>query len=153
LVKLMIIIIVIVIAPFRSQIFKIFFASGSKGALTPLTKILRTPLTVSKIRLHGIFRRADVIERERTGNICCWHVYALSTRDVTNLSPSSSAALTSAAEVKKCRREVTSGQHTHLSVENSEVRTEEHRRIRATTTLTSIIISNNRVFSSTPITS
>jgi len=60
----MIIIIVIVIAPFRSQIFKIFFASGSKGALTPLTKILRTPLTVSKIRLHGIFRRADVIERE-----------------------------------------------------------------------------------------
>jgi len=31
-------------APFRSQIFKIFFASGGKGALTPLTKILRTPL-------------------------------------------------------------------------------------------------------------
>jgi len=31
----MIIIIVIVIAPFRSQIFKIFFAAGSKGALTP----------------------------------------------------------------------------------------------------------------------
>jgi len=29
-------------APFRSQIFKIFFASGGKGALTPLTKILRT---------------------------------------------------------------------------------------------------------------
>jgi len=30
-------------APFRSQIFQIFFASGSKGALTPLlTKILRT---------------------------------------------------------------------------------------------------------------
>ena len=28
--------------PFRSQIFKIFFASGGKGALTPLTKILRT---------------------------------------------------------------------------------------------------------------
>jgi len=26
----------------RSQIFTIFFASGSKGALTPLTKILRT---------------------------------------------------------------------------------------------------------------
>jgi len=92
-------------------------------------------------------------ERERTGNICCWHVYALSTRDVTNLSPSSSAALTSAAEVKKCHREVASGQHTHLSVENSEVRTEEHRRIRATTTLTWIIISNNSVFSSTPITS
>jgi len=32
-------------APFRSQIFKIFFASGGKGALTPLTKILRTFLT------------------------------------------------------------------------------------------------------------
>ena len=31
-------------APFRCQIFKIFFASGGKGALTPLTKILRTPL-------------------------------------------------------------------------------------------------------------
>ena len=29
-------------APFRSQIFKIFFASGGKGALTTLTKILRT---------------------------------------------------------------------------------------------------------------
>jgi len=29
-------------APFRSQIFKIFFASSGKGALTPLTKILRT---------------------------------------------------------------------------------------------------------------
>ena len=27
---------------FRSQIFKIFFASSDKGALTPLTKILRT---------------------------------------------------------------------------------------------------------------
>ena len=31
-------------APLRSQIFKIFFASGGKLALTPLTKILRTPL-------------------------------------------------------------------------------------------------------------
>ena len=29
-------------APFRSQIFKTFFALGGKGALTPLTKILRT---------------------------------------------------------------------------------------------------------------
>jgi len=29
-------------APFCSQIFKIFFASGGKGALTHLTKILRT---------------------------------------------------------------------------------------------------------------
>ena len=28
----------------RSQIFRIFFASGGKGALTPLTKILRTYL-------------------------------------------------------------------------------------------------------------
>jgi len=33
-------------APFRSQIFKIFFASGGKGALTPLTKILLTFLTM-----------------------------------------------------------------------------------------------------------
>jgi len=31
-------------APFRSHIFKIFFASGGKGALTPLTKILQTPI-------------------------------------------------------------------------------------------------------------
>jgi len=31
-------------APFCSQIFKIFFASGGKGALTPVTKILRTIL-------------------------------------------------------------------------------------------------------------
>ena len=31
-------------APFRSQIFKSFFDSGGKGALTPLTKIPRTPL-------------------------------------------------------------------------------------------------------------
>jgi len=29
-------------APFRSLIFKIFFASGGKRALSPLTKILRT---------------------------------------------------------------------------------------------------------------
>jgi len=29
---------------FRSQIFLIFFATGGKGALTPVTKILRTPL-------------------------------------------------------------------------------------------------------------
>jgi len=48
LVKLMTMIIVIIYsdilqnAPFRSQIFKIFFASGDKGALTLLTKILRT---------------------------------------------------------------------------------------------------------------
>jgi len=41
---IIIIIIVIIIAPYRSQIFKIFFASGGKGALPPLTKILRTPL-------------------------------------------------------------------------------------------------------------
>jgi len=35
-------------ASFRSQIFKIFFASGGKGALTPLTKILRTPLSADR---------------------------------------------------------------------------------------------------------
>ena len=29
-----------------SQVFKIIFASGDKGALTPLTKILRTPLFI-----------------------------------------------------------------------------------------------------------
>jgi len=34
-------------APFRSQIFTIFFASGGKGALTPLTKILHTFLVVT----------------------------------------------------------------------------------------------------------
>ena len=31
-------------APFRSQIFKIFFALGSKGSIDPLTQILQTPL-------------------------------------------------------------------------------------------------------------
>ena len=44
LVKLMMMIIVIIIAPLCSQIFKNFFTSGGKGALTPLTKITRTPL-------------------------------------------------------------------------------------------------------------
>ena len=33
-------------APFLSQFFKFFFASGGKGGLTPLTKILRTFLRV-----------------------------------------------------------------------------------------------------------
>jgi len=33
-------------APFCSQIFKIFFALDGKGALTPLTKIMRTFLSV-----------------------------------------------------------------------------------------------------------
>ena len=37
-------------APSRSPIFKIFFASGRKGALTPLTKILRTPLVFTEFR-------------------------------------------------------------------------------------------------------
>jgi len=37
-------------APFRSQIFRIFFASGGKGALTPLTKIMRTFLSRSCIQ-------------------------------------------------------------------------------------------------------
>jgi len=37
-------------APFRSQIFKIFFASGGKGGIDPLTKILRTPLSPSGVR-------------------------------------------------------------------------------------------------------
>ena len=40
-------------APFRSQIFKNFFASGSKGALTPLTKILRTFLAAESVAVCG----------------------------------------------------------------------------------------------------
>ena len=41
-------------APFRSQIFRIFFASGGKGALTPLTKILLAFLLVPAHRgSHG----------------------------------------------------------------------------------------------------
>ena len=36
-------------APFRSQIFEIFFASGGKGALTPPTKILRTYVPVGAV--------------------------------------------------------------------------------------------------------
>ena len=55
-------------APFRSQIFKIFFASAGKGALTPLTKILRTFLAnvlhKSKISLaialHPLSREAGI---------------------------------------------------------------------------------------------
>ena len=35
-------------AAFRSQIFDFFFASGDKGALTPLTKILRTFVSAAK---------------------------------------------------------------------------------------------------------
>ena len=37
-------------APFRTQIFEIFFASGGKGALTFLTKILRT----LSVRVHQV---------------------------------------------------------------------------------------------------
>jgi len=37
---------------FRSRIFTIFFASGGKGALTPLTKILRTFLSLSYTLPH-----------------------------------------------------------------------------------------------------
>ena len=40
-------------APFRSQIFKIFFASGGKRALTPPTKILRKFLVTALICLHN----------------------------------------------------------------------------------------------------
>jgi len=36
-------------APFRSQIFKIFVASGGKGALTSLTKIMRTFLDTEEV--------------------------------------------------------------------------------------------------------
>jgi len=39
-------------APFRSQIFKSFFASGGKGALIPLTEILRTFLNAG-VRMSG----------------------------------------------------------------------------------------------------
>jgi len=48
-------------APFRSQIFLIFFASGGKGALTPLTKILRTFLGLSCVdwRCSGCESAAD----------------------------------------------------------------------------------------------
>ena len=37
-------------APFRSQIFKHFFALGGKGALAPLTKSLRTVLSAVKAK-------------------------------------------------------------------------------------------------------
>jgi len=40
-------------AQFRSQISKTFFASGGKGALTPLTKFLRTPLGSVMLRSDG----------------------------------------------------------------------------------------------------
>jgi len=43
-------------APFCSQIFEIFFASGGKGALIPLTKILQTFLcgTVVELNLEAV---------------------------------------------------------------------------------------------------
>ena len=51
-------------APFRSQIFKIFFASGGKGALTspPPTKILRTPLAPSTTAARHRRRSGQVLE-------------------------------------------------------------------------------------------
>jgi len=45
-------------APSRSQIFKNFFASAGKGALNPLTKILRTFLP--PIAVPDIARRPSV---------------------------------------------------------------------------------------------
>jgi len=55
-------------APFRSQIFKIFFASGGKGALTPLTKILRTFLvTVADICLsRALVYTAPTVSMQRS---------------------------------------------------------------------------------------
>ena len=49
-------------APFRSQIFKIFFASGGKGALTPPTKILRTPLVPCTTAARHRRRSGPVLE-------------------------------------------------------------------------------------------
>jgi len=49
-------------APFRSQIFKIFFVSGGKGALTPLTRILRTFLLS---RSSSVRRLLDAVTRQR----------------------------------------------------------------------------------------
>jgi len=47
-------------APFRSQIF---FASGSKGVLTPLTKILRTflPVLITFPRISAVSAYGNVI--------------------------------------------------------------------------------------------
>jgi len=52
-------------APFRSQIFKIFFASGGKGALTPLTEILRTLLDVAGLLASGTCVRSAVVSTRR----------------------------------------------------------------------------------------
>ena len=49
-------------APFRSQIFKIFFASGGKGALFPLTKILRTFLAACVLRISYLVRLRPAIQ-------------------------------------------------------------------------------------------
>jgi len=51
-------------APFRGQIFNIFFASGGKGALTPLTKILRTFLCVGR---EAVVRACLMIEMVNNG--------------------------------------------------------------------------------------
>ena len=46
-------------APFRSQIFKFFFASGGKGSLIPLTKIPRTFVyTLVRFVVDGFFVQA-----------------------------------------------------------------------------------------------
>jgi len=46
-------------APFHSQIFK-KIASGGKGALAPLTKILRTFLSLSAVKFCVVLSGRDV---------------------------------------------------------------------------------------------
>jgi len=46
-------------APCRSQVFKIFFASGGRGALTPLTKTMRTFSSETANRRRSTVRFSD----------------------------------------------------------------------------------------------
>ena len=47
--------------PFRSQIFKILFASGGKGGIDPLTKILRTFLIRSTTDRSPLLPAGDTV--------------------------------------------------------------------------------------------
>ena len=80
-------------APLRSQIFKIFFASGGKGALTPaLTEILRT-LLLHRVRVYVRAGDATGVERATAQMPCC---------DVTQTSTGSMRTLAAALAKLNC---------------------------------------------------
>jgi len=68
-------------APFRSQIFKIFFASGGKGALTPrpVDALARNPQNLSQsFHLKGIRDYEQKLSPRRPiGGFSCGHTVKL----------------------------------------------------------------------------